>query len=248
MAGNRKVLRMSGPLSLSAFLTQQILELIRVEKLKPKDRLPSVRALAQRFSVTPPTIREALGHLQANGIVEIRHGSGVYVCNGWEHLVLANPNHSEIEPDTVLHLLEARLFIEPHLAESTARRIDEAEIAELEDFLEDADRYLDGSDDEALHHANWNFHRAVARFSNKPILAQIIESLLQLYSYEQLALISFYDDRSRDHTEHMEVLAAVRDRDSELACELMRQHLQGVRSVVEAKLSLGIGADGWDRS
>lgn len=239
---------MSAPLNLSAFLTQQILELIRVEELKPRDRLPSVRALAQRFSVTPPTIREALGRLQANGVVEIRHGSGVYVCNGWGHLVLANPNHGEIDPDTILHLLEARLLIEPPLAESTARRIDEAEVAKLEAFLEEADRYIDGSDDEALHHANWNFHRAVAQFSNNLILAQVIESLLQLYSYEQLALISFYDDRSRDHAEHMEVLVAIRDRDSELACELMRQHLQGVRSVVEAKLSLGIGTDGWDWS
>lgn len=239
---------MSTPLNLSAFLTQQILELIRVEELKPRDRLPSVRALAQRFSVTPPTIREALGRLQANGVVEIRHGSGVYMCNGWEHLVRANPNHGEIDPDTILYLLEARLLIEPPLAESTARRIDEAEVAELEAFLEEADGYIDGSDDEALHQANWNFHRSVARFSGNPILAQVIESLLQLYSYEQLALISFYDDRSRDCAEHMKILMAIRDRDSELACELMRQHLQGVRSVVEAKLSLGIGADRWNRN
>lgn len=220
---------------LSTHLGRQILDLIRKEGLRPGDRLPSVRSLAERFSVASPTMRNALGRLQANGVVEIRHGSGVYVRNGRERVVVANLNHGEIDPDTVLHLLDARLLIEPYLTESTARKAGEAEIAELERVLEEASRWLDGSDDEALHRASWNFHRAVARFSSNPILAQTIESLLELYSFEQLMLISFYDDRPRDHREHVEIFEAIRSGDAKGAHERMHRHLSDVMAIVESR-------------
>lgn len=223
--------------NLSDYLSRRVLDLIRYEGLRPGDRLPSVRELSERFATASPTMRGALGRLQANGVVEIRHGSGVYVRSGRERIVIANPNHGEIDPDTTLHLLDARLLIEPHLAGSAAREVGDAEVAELGSMLEEASRHLDGSSDEALHRANWNFHRAVAKFSGNPILAQTIESLLELYSYEQLVIISFYDDRSRDHQEHLKIFAAIRGRDSELALDLMSQHLRGVRTVVEARLS-----------
>lgn len=227
----------SGHPNLSVYLTRQILDLISKEDLRSGDRLPSIRVLSERFAVASPTMREALGRLQANGVVEIRHGSGVYVRSDRERVVISNPNHGEINPDTILHLLDARLLIEPHLAESAARRISDDEVAELESILEEASQQLDGCNDKALHRANWNFHRAVATFSSNPILAQMIESLLELYSFEQLILISFYDDRPRDYREHVEILEAIRSRESTRAHELMHRHLSDVRAVVENRQS-----------
>lgn len=222
--------------NLSVYLSRQVLELINDEGLRPGDRLPSVRELSQRFAVASPTMRGALGRLQANGVVEIRHGAGIYVRNGQERVVLANPNRGGINLDTVLHLLDARLLIEPRLAELAARGADRAKIAELEGILEEAGRYVGGDKDEELHGANMAFHLVIAKFSGNPILAQTVESLLEIYSFEQLAIISFYDNRIRDHREHLEVFAAIRDRNSGLARERMRRHLQGVRSVVGNRL------------
>lgn len=219
---------------LSEYLSQRILEMIREEGLRKGDRLPSMTSLAERFSVATPTLREALRRLQASGVVEIKHGSGVYVRNGRERVLLANPGHGGIEARTMQHLLDARLLIEPCLAELTARDVDEAKVAELERCLGEAERYLGGDDDESLHNANMNFHLTVARFSGNPILAQIIESLIELYSFEQLLLISFYNDRPRDHREHLDILAAIRDGDPSRSRELMHRHIEGVRSVVDA--------------
>lgn len=229
---------------LSGYLSQQILELIRNEGLQRGDRLPSVRALAERFSVATPTLREALRRLQANGVLEIRHGSGVYVRDPRERAVIANPGHGYVNPGTILDLLDARLLIEPRLAELTVRRADEAKVAELERLLGEAERRLDGAA-EMLHRTNMSFHRAIAEFSGNYILAQIIESLIELYSFEQLAIMSFYDDRLRDHGEHLEILAAIRDGDAERARGLMHRHISGVRSTVEARMvESGLG-DEW---
>jgi GntR family transcriptional regulator, transcriptional repressor for pyruvate dehydrogenase complex len=228
---------------LSGYLSQRILRLIEEEKLRPGDRLPSVKSLAQRFSVAAPTLREALRRLQAGGVIEMRHGSGVYVRNGHERIVLANPSRGEIEVSTIIHLLDARLLIEPRLAELTARAADETKVAELERILDEAERCLTGND-EKLHRTNMSFHAAVAKFAGNFVLAQIIESLIELYSFEQLAIMSFYDDRLGDHGEHRAILAAIRAKDAGRARELMRRHLQGVKSVVARKL--GEGTQGID--
>lgn len=221
---------------LSEYLSGQVLDLIRKENLRRGDRLPSVRLLAERYSVAGPTMREALRRLQANGVVELRHGSGVYVRNGKERMVLANPSHDGLEARTVGDLLDARLLIEPHLTELTTRKASDAEVAELGCMLEEAEQYLSGND-KMLHRTNMGFHRAIAGFSGNSILAQTIESLIELYSLEQLAILSFYNDRPGDHKEHLEIFAAIRDRDAMRAGELMRRHILGIKSVVEGRIS-----------
>jgi GntR family transcriptional regulator, transcriptional repressor for pyruvate dehydrogenase complex len=239
------VLRYSVRPNLSTDLVRRIIELIRNDDLRPGDRLPSVRSLAERFLVTPPTVRQALGRLQTSGVVEIRHGSGVYVRSSRERVVLTNPHHNEIEPRTMLELLDARLLIEPHLAEMAARNANEVEIAELERLLGKAEECLDGNNDEMLNRANMGFHRAIANFSENTILAQVVQSLIELYSFEQLTIISFYNDRLGDHQEHLEILAAILNKDGERVRGLMHRHILGVRSTVEARMAeLGL-RDGW---
>lgn len=237
--GSKLAVDPMGRPNLSAYLSRQILNLIREESLRPGDRLPSVRELSRRFAVASPTMRGALGRLQANGVVEIRHGSGVYVRNGRERVMLSNPNRSEIDLDTVRHLLDARVLIEPPLAGLAAAGIDSVKVAELEGILDEAGRYVGGDKDEELHRANMAFHLTVAKFSGNPILAQTVESLLEIYSFEQLVIISFYDDRVRDHEEHLEIFRAITGRRSKVARDLMNRHLSGVRDVIEKKRSEG---------
>jgi GntR family transcriptional regulator len=50
--------------------------------LAPGQRLPSVRALARRLSVHPNTVSAAYQDLTADGRVELRRGSGVFVRSG----------------------------------------------------------------------------------------------------------------------------------------------------------------------
>ena len=224
--------------NLSEHLSQLILELIRSENLRPGERLPSVSALAERFAVATPTLREALRRLEAMGAIKIRHGSGIFVLEGLGRAVMANPHYGRLDAQEIMDLLEARLLIEPRLAELTAQRATEDEIATLESLLGRAEAHLEG-DDKALHDANASFHAAIARYSGNQILFGTIQSLAGLYSYEQLVMIELYNARSRDHDDHRRIFRAIRDRDAERAGHLMRHHLEEVRSVIETKLKGG---------
>ena len=65
-------------------LGKQVVNLLRREilpKLKPGDRLEPLTALAKRFSVSVLTVREAISALVQEGLVEKRHGSGIYVTD-----------------------------------------------------------------------------------------------------------------------------------------------------------------------
>src|SRR6476661_10874399 len=61
-------------------LAGQILELIGQGEFASGARLPSERALAERFDVSRTSVREAIIALELQGVVEVRGGSGIYIC------------------------------------------------------------------------------------------------------------------------------------------------------------------------
>jgi GntR family transcriptional regulator, transcriptional repressor for pyruvate dehydrogenase complex len=232
--------------SLSDALTARVLGLIRETNLGPGDRLPSARALAARFEVATPTIREALRRLQATGAIDIRHGSGVYVTAALDRVVLPNPNLPVLAGQQLWQLLDARLLIEPYLAGLAATHRTEAGLAALRATLTAAERHIGGTseaDDAALHEANMAFHRAVATASEHRILHEVMDSLLSVHATEQRHILRLFDDRARDFEEHRTVLEAIEAGDAAQADALMRAHLADVLAVVQRRLGLdGQGA------
>ena len=220
---------------LSRQLTEQIVALITSRNLTSGDRLPTMHELARTFSVATPTIREALRRLQATGVIDIRHGSGIYVQRVNQSLMISNPHRSALDREAILNLLDARLVIEPHTAALAAERATEESIARLELILHDAELLLSGHDDE-LGPRNMDFHGEIARSAGNPILSQILDSLIDVYNKEQLVIMALYDARAEDHREHVEIFEAIRSRDAGLASERMTRHLDGVVRVIESRM------------
>lgn len=250
-------------------LTVRILEHIRDQGLRPGDRLPATRVLAQRFAVATPTLREALRRLEATGALELRHGSGVYVRGEQGRLIFTNPNRLRLDRSAILDLIAARELIEPHLAEGAAHLAgkDDARLARLATSLERAAQALgDGTgpatavdagprasrggkrhaaggnadappaDDAELHAANMDFHREIGRLGGNRALAQVLDSLLDIYDQEQRYILALYGDRDQDLQTHQSILAAIIAGKPVRARRLMREHLRDVRTVVGASL------------
>ena len=220
---------------LSQQLTRQLLRLITARNLRPGDRLPSMKELAQLFSVATPTIREAVRRLQATGVVDIRHGSGIYVRRVEQGLIIPNPHHGDLNADSVMQLLDARLALEPYLAGRAAELASDDDLASLTAVLEEAESALTGQD-ARLHPANMRFHCQIARISANVILAEFLESLVELYSREQFGILEIFNARTRDYQDHVRIFEAIEAHDSTLATRRMKRHLIGVRDVVAQRL------------
>lgn len=215
--------------SLSEHLADSIVEIIRAERLVPGDALASSRDLARRFDVTTPTVREALRRLEATGVVEFRHGSGTYVGPGSERRLLANPHLPRASRKSVLELVEARLVVEPAVAAAAARVREPAAVGQLEAAAVNALHPPEGSPPAPVH-----FHVALAAASGNALLREAVEALLQVRAREQVEIRHRYNDRARDHAEHVEIFEAVRDGDADAAERLTREHLGAIRTAVLA--------------
>lgn len=221
---------------LPASLARLVLDHIRDHDLQPGDRLPSLDSLARRFTVATPTMREALRRLQATGEVELRQGSGTYVGRGRDRLVLANPNVESLDFRGLVHLLNARIIVEPHLTTLAAERANDADIAELEHLLQDTERQLFPSG-AGVNRVNNSFHLAIARTAREPVLAQIDEALLELYGSGYCVSFHPIRGRPRDLHDHTGILNAIRARDPVLASARMLQHLLDSRADVEQRIA-----------
>jgi len=218
------------PATLSERLVSGLLALIGERGLNPGDSLPTVRELASRFAVTPPTIREALRRLEATDAVRLRHGSGIYVGEGIYRVLMPNPNSAPMRDSAVLQLVDARLTIEPGIAALSAQHRTEDGLARLELSLDTAKR--DPSD--ARPHLN--FHRELAGACGNQVLFEVVDSLLDVRAREQRMVRRLIHDRTRDYADHLTIFEAVRDGDPGTAEQLTRDHLHRLRDEVAGQL------------
>lgn len=219
------------PVSLSERLADGLLDLIADQRLVPGDPLPTVRNLAERFGVTPPTMREALRRLQATDAVRLKHGSGVYVGDGVLRTLMPNPNSAPIHGEQILYLIEARLAIEPGIAALAARHRTDEQLVSLEAAVETALKAPGNSAEPRLY-----FHRELASASGNPVLFEVVDSLLTVRQQEQRVLRGLIRDRGRDHEQHRAISSAVRAQDPVAAEELTRQHLTELRDSTAERL------------
>lgn len=223
--------------NLSNQLANGVIELIRDRALGPGDRLPTARELAEAFEVATPTMREALRRLQATGVIDIRHGSGIYVLRAEQRLVVANPGYGDLETYTILQILDARLLVEPHLAELAAGHADAVTLASIEHVIQQA------ADEVRLREymeSNVRFHTLIARASGNLVLAQIIESLIELYSVELDQVdpnLQLVDGRAADNAVHQEIYTAIATGNGRAAYDAMSGHLQTARQAISRRLN-----------
>lgn len=212
-------------------LAERILQLIRGGIYKPGDRLPAIMDMARSFGVGHPSVREALKKLESMGVVEIKHGSGVYVGKGQDSLLVSNPMFAGVaSKKLLLDLIEARIPIEAQSARLAAVHATDQNLERMEQLLNEAKENLD--DAAVLSATNMQFHREIAVASSNIVLAQLQEVVTNLFQREQRLILDIYASREKDHEEHLEILEALSGRDPEGAEARMKEHLQGVREAL----------------
>ncbi len=84
------LIRMESELPLYRQIMGQIIEALAVGRLRPGDKLPSHRDLAEELVVAPLTIKKAYDELEAQGFIETQRGRGTFICARLPRLKLAD--------------------------------------------------------------------------------------------------------------------------------------------------------------
>ena len=188
-------------------------------------RLPGERELAEDFAVSRPTIREAMIALEIRGLVEARHGSGLYVTEPPKQT--AEPAELDIG---AFELLEARILFEGETAALAATVIDDAMLVALDRVLTDM-AGCDPGGGEAMA-ADRQFHLLIAEATGNTAITMIVETLWNLRDHSRLSAHMFAEARREGVNprveEHRLIVDALRNRDSAMARAAMRSHLKRV--------------------
>lgn len=197
---------------------------IEAGKYKVGERLPTERELAEAFGVSRPTLREGLIALEMLGMIEARHGLGIYVTRA-QMPVTAATYDFEIG---AFELIEARRLFEGEAAALAAATIDDEALAELERLLAlmaDEDE-LKGED------ADKEFHMVIARATGNGAIVATVENLWELRNRSPLARNILTRARGGGLepriVEHRRVFDALKAHDPAEARQAMRDHLERV--------------------
>ncbi|MBX2804900.1 MAG: FadR family transcriptional regulator [Hyphomicrobiales bacterium] len=200
--------------------------------LKLGHKLPSEARLTEQYSVSRTVVREAIAALRADGLVESRHGVGVFVLEpkpdiaGLTLLTRINRKISDIVEE-----LELRAPVEVEAAGLAATRCSPAQEADIQAQLMLFLKTIEAGN--LTTEADFEFHLAIARASNNArfteFLAHLGRRTIPRSRLDDAAEgKEARDDRDlRLHQEHRAVAEAIFDRDPDRAREAMRAHLVG---------------------
>ena len=113
----------------SHYALERLRELLRVTTLFTDGKLPTERALSERFGVGRREIRRALEVLEAEGLIWRKQGAGTFLGqkpDNWSDQV------ASLVPGTnFMEIMEVRLRIEPQLAQLAAMRAKDSDIERM---------------------------------------------------------------------------------------------------------------------
>ncbi len=204
-------------------VADKIQMLIQEEGIQAGERLPSERDLAAKLSVSRASLREAILALELGGVVEVRGGSGVYICEQIEE-----PDVPEVGPGP-FEVLSARRLIESEVAAIAARVATDGAIdAILKAVLEMEKHHADYSSNEQ---ADREFHLSIARATGNSALVGTVEYLWNQRGRLWHRLKEHFqteDLRQETLTDHRQILEAIAAHDPAAARKAMRAHLERV--------------------
>lgn len=208
-------------------VTEALKRYIVANRLAPGTRLPPERQLASALLAGRNAVREALHSLTVLGIVEKRHGSGIYVRDFdadrlAEQLSYGLREDAEYESQ----LLEARIATELMIVPLVARRITDDQLARLRALLALMERRI--AEEHSVGRADLDFHLEMAAMGGNPVLERMARAVIAEYfrhtSYLQLHRMLAVDPVTIHN--HEPLLAALAARDPEASVEALRYHFR----------------------
>jgi GntR family transcriptional repressor for pyruvate dehydrogenase complex len=208
-------------------IVAQLLSMIREKKLRSGDKLPPERELTVLMDVSRPSLREALRTLSVMGVIELRHGSGIYVtrlepAKLVEHLDFV----FSLDDSTYLQLFETRKVLEPPICALAAQRITEEEVAQLEECLSRSSLGL--TNYEAYLQADLDLHEIIVTAARNPLLQRFMSSLHSLGKASRKRTATLPGVVEQTIQDHQSILQTLREHQPEAAQLAMLVHLEHV--------------------
>ena len=215
---------------LSIAVVRQIELLILRGILRPGERLPAERELAERLGVSRPSLRDAIADLQSQGLLTAKAGSGIYVAEVLGSafspaLIRLFGSHDE----AVFDYLSFRRDMEGLAAERAARLGSDSDLKVVQTIFAkmEAAHTSNATEDEAQLDAQ--FHMAIIEASHNVVMLHMMRSMYDLLRqgvfYNRQMMFQQRTTREAILDQHRAINTALQARDPAAARAAVDMHL-----------------------
>lgn len=205
-------------------VVDEMLAFIETNELVPGDRLPPERVFIDQLNVSRSSLREAVRILTTIGVVDVRHGDGMFVAAGPE-AAGASPAalFDATEEFAIRNLIETRIGIEMAAVTAAIQRASDADLLGLGRFLEAQEREL--GEDPDFSWEPLGFEIAIVELTENSWLYDIELMLRDAWRGLSSGLRTTVGRHHEWQAEHRAILASMQTRNVTQARRLVIAHL-----------------------
>jgi len=213
-------------------IIDRIHSMIAAGEIKPGEKLPPERKLAERFSVSRSHLRQAFQALAERGVIESRQGDGTYLLTNME----GGPSVDTIleaisaQGDMLHEIIEFRRMIEPQIASLAAQRIDTATLNRLKVVACDQQRRLLGGREATDLDAS--FHQILAESTKNRVIGRVMATIQSIINESRSEWLQGPDRQSTSVEGHLRIIDALEAGDAERASAAMQRHIMAIEEVI----------------
>jgi len=225
------------PEKLSSAVTRQIEKLILRGILRPGERLPSERELAERLGVSRPSLREAVAELQDKGLLSTRAGAGIFVADVLGSafspaLIRLFAGHDE----AVFDYIAFRRDMEGLAAERAARLASDTDLKVIQTVFDKMEAAHDKSNPKDEARLDAEFHIGIIEASHNVVMLHMMRSMYQLLQegvfYNRQVMFKQHTTRGALLDQHRQINTALQARDATGARDAVIAHMNYVEKAL----------------
>jgi DNA-binding FadR family transcriptional regulator len=215
-----------GP-ALNRAIQDYIKHTITDNRMQPGDMLPPEGQIAQDLGVSRGSVREAVKALESLGIVEVRHGNGVFVrAFNFDSFLDLLSYGLVFDHSRIAEVLQIRIWLELAAIGEASKRITPDEIAQIEEVLDCWEGKAAAG--EPTSEEDRTFHRLLYSSLGNQSLNALLDNFWLVFHAVPVRSITTDLQPTTTLRDHRQILAALRQRDAALARQRVQDHFHGL--------------------
>lgn len=216
---------------------KQLVTLITKGHLKPGEKLPSERSMAEELGVSRQSIREAIHRAKTVGLIDVRQGEGSFVISSLKgNMRTPLSILLEGEAEKVFEFLEIRKPIEGWCAERASEAASPGDLKKMQAILKRMEKV---SPPQAVwEKADLDFHSSIAAATHNVIAMHVMEGLKDSFrTYFRVKKFTTKPERKDVLLrQHRDVFEAIKQKDPVQARKRITEHLDYVEQMIAEDL------------
>ena len=217
----------------------EIKQFIERQGLKPGDGLPPEGTLAEDLGISRPSLREAVKSLESLGILESRHGEGIYVREFSFDSIIENLPYSMVADDAqVSNLLYVRTYLELGAIPSVVRNIQPENLEKLRSLAETM--LSKALSQQTFFDEDRAFHAEMYRCMDNSFLLSLIDLFWRIFNnliHHSGGLVVDYGELEMSARDHLAIVEMLEKKDK---AGLMWAHAKHFESISKRYPKLAI--------